>query len=83
MNTLSTSEWIERCARRIVELDQQIERDEARGLARELRSFERTAVMVPEAAADFVSSELSHPAPRLERRAEPRTSAPNSLPRPA
>jgi len=73
MHTLSTTEWIERCARRIVELDQQIARDEARGLAREFRSFERTAAMVPEAAVDFVATELSHPMPRFERRGEPRT----------
>ena len=72
MNTLTPTEWIERCALRIVELDQQIARDEARGLARELCSFERTAAMVPEAAVDFVASELLHPVPRFERRAEPR-----------
>ena len=72
MNTLTTSEWIERCALRIVELDEQIARHEARGLAREFRSFERTAAMLPEAAVDFVSTELSHAAPRFERRAEPR-----------
>jgi hypothetical protein len=72
MNTLTTAEWIERCAVRIVELDQQIASDEAQGLARELRSFERTAAMVPEAAVDFVATELAQPAPRFERRAEPR-----------
>jgi hypothetical protein len=42
MNTLPLSEWIERCALRIVEIDQQIARDEARGLAQEFRSFERS-----------------------------------------
>ena len=72
MDILPSSEWIERCARRIVQVDQQIADDEAKGLAREFRSFERTAVMVPEAAVDFVATELSHPAPRFERRAEPR-----------
>lgn len=72
MNTLTTAEWIERCTRRIVELDQQIAREEARGLAREFCSFERTAAMAPEAAVDFVATELLHPVPRFERRAEPR-----------
>ena len=72
MNTLTPSEWIERCALRIVEFDQQIARDEARGLAREFRSFERTAAMLPETAVDFVATELAHPAPRFERRTEPR-----------
>jgi hypothetical protein len=72
MNTLPLSEWIERCALRIVEIDQQIARDEARGLAQEFRSFERTAAMVPEAAVDFVAAELAQPTPRFERRAEPR-----------
>ncbi len=72
MNTLPLSDWIERCAERIVQLDQQIAKDEARGLAEELHQFERTAAMPPEAAVDFVAFELSQPAPLFERRAEPR-----------
>jgi hypothetical protein len=72
MNTVPLSEWIERCAERIVQLDRQIASNEAHGLARELHLFERTAAMVPEAAVDFVLAELAQPAPRFERRAEPR-----------
>ena len=72
MDILPSSEWIERCARRIVQVDQQIADDEAKGLAHELRHFERTAAMVPEEAVDFVAAELSQTAPRFERRAAPR-----------
>ena len=72
MDSLPSAEWIERCAQRIVQVDQQIADNEARGLARELRHFERTAAMVPEAAVDFVAAELARPAPRFERRAAAR-----------
>lgn len=72
MVSLPSSEWIERCAQRIVQIDAHIAGDEAKGLARELRQFERTAMMVPEAAVDFVAAELARPAPRFERRAAPR-----------
>lgn len=67
-----TFEWIERCALRIKQLDQSIADAEAIDLARDIAGFERTAAMAPEAAVDFVASELSHPAPRFERRAESR-----------
>ena len=70
--SLPPSEWIERCARRIVQIDQQIADAEARGLAHELCGFERTAMMAPEAAVDFVTAELTRPAPRFERRSAPR-----------
>lgn len=72
MDILPSSEWIERCARRIVQVDRHIADDEAKGLARELRHFERTAAMPPEAAVDFVATELERTAPRFERRAAPR-----------
>ena len=65
-------EWIQRCTRRIVQVDQDIAGEEARSLASDLRGFERTAAMAPEAAVDFVASELLRPAPRFERRSMPR-----------
>ena len=72
MKALPASQWIERCASRIVEVDQQLDPVEARKIARDLRSFERTAAMVPEAAVDFVAAELARPNPRFERRTAPR-----------
>ena len=65
--------WLERCARRISEVEQGIHPDEARRLARELKNFERTGVMPPEAAVEFVASEMRRPEhARLERRSTPR-----------
>ncbi|WP_280154474.1 hypothetical protein [Piscinibacter sp. XHJ-5] len=73
MNHLPQNVWLERCANRIIEVDRDIAADEARRLARELQAFERTGVMAPEAAVDFVASELARPRPgRFERRASPR-----------
>ena len=68
MKPLPASQWIERCASRIVQVDRELDTAEARKLARELRRFERTAAMVPEAAVDFVAQELSSPNPKFERR---------------
>jgi hypothetical protein len=68
MKQLPTSQWIERCALRILQIDQDVDKAEARRLAGELRRFERTAAMVPEAAVDFVAAELARPHPRFERR---------------
>ena len=65
-------EWIERCALRIRQLDPKIDDAEAIDLARNIAGFERTAAMAPEAAVDFVASELSRPTPRFERRSESR-----------
>jgi hypothetical protein len=73
MDKLPTEVWLNRCARRIVQVDQRIEPDEAQGIARDLLSFERTAVMPPEQAVDFVASELSRgQRTHFERRAKPR-----------
>jgi hypothetical protein len=73
MENLPQQVWIERCANRITEIDQDIAADEARRIARELQSFERTGNMSPEAAVDFVASELAQPnRGRFERRATPR-----------
>ena len=59
--TLEPSVWIERCARRISEVDQEIIDAEARRLAREMLRFERTRAMPPEAAVDFVAMQLANP----------------------
>ena len=73
MENLPQHVWLERCANRITEIDRDIAADEARRIARELQSFERTAVMAPEAAVDFVASELAQPnRGRFERRTTPR-----------
>jgi hypothetical protein len=73
MEKLPPDLWLDRCANRIVEIDQQIDVDEAADIARQLQSFERTAVMAPEAAVDFVAAELARGQhTRFERRASPR-----------
>jgi hypothetical protein len=65
--------WLERCAHRISEVDADIAADEARRIARDMRAFERTRVMAPEAAVDFVAGELARPRPGpFERRTSPR-----------
>ncbi len=61
--------WRERCALRISELDPQLSEIEAREIAADFEAFERTGVMAPEAAAEFVVYEMSRPdSPRFERR---------------
>jgi hypothetical protein len=72
MNTLTPSEWIARCASHLTRIDPQLSSDEAAGLADEFFHFQRTAAMEPEAAADFVASEIARGHPRFERRAAPR-----------
>lgn len=65
--------WIERCAHRIVEMDGDIDADEARLIAREMHAFERTTVMTPERAAEFVAEELvREERTPFERRTTPR-----------
>ncbi len=71
--SLAPDDWLERCARRIVELEPGIDEPEARHIARELQKFERTRAMDPEAAVDFVAKELAKPdRSRFERRLTPR-----------
>ena len=53
--------WLERCARRISEVDADISDSEARRLARDFQRFERTRAMPPEEAVDFVARELANP----------------------
>ena len=73
MEHLPQQVWIERCAHRIAEVQHDIEVEEARRIARDLQSFERTRAMAPEAAVDFVASTLAQPKPaRFERRTRPR-----------
>lgn len=75
MQTLDPTIWRSRCAQRIAELDQDISRSEAERLAKDVWAFERTQAMPPEAAAEFVSVEMSRPdrAP-FERRSTVRES---------
>jgi hypothetical protein len=73
MDTLPDDVWIARCAMRIVEVDSRIDAAEAEDIARNLRSFERTAAMEPEQAVDFVAAELARgQRTKFERRATPR-----------
>jgi len=73
MDKLPTEIWLSRCAQPIVQVDQRIDPEEAEHIARDLLSFERTAVMPPEQAVDFVASELSRgQRTRFERRSAPR-----------
>jgi hypothetical protein len=61
IEALPTDLWVERCARRISQVDADIAEAEARRLAREFHRFERTRAMDPEAAVDFLARELSNP----------------------
>ena len=70
METLEATVWYERCAQRIIALDDQISDAEARRLAKDMHAFERTRAMAPEAAADFIASEMGRDdRSRFERRA--------------
>ncbi|HJV63332.1 MAG TPA: hypothetical protein VJ743_20450 [Albitalea sp.] len=73
MERLPQDVWLDRCTRRIVEIERDVSADEARRLARALKSFERTGVMPPEAAVDFVSQQMARAdRGRFERRRSPR-----------
>jgi len=73
MEALDPAAWRSRCAQRMAELDPDLTRIEAERLAKDVYAFERTGAMEPEAAAEFVSIEMSRPerAP-FERRSVPR-----------
>ena len=73
MQALDPTVWRSRCAQRMAELDPDLTRSEAERLAVDIHAFERTRAMEPEAAAEFVSIEMSRPdrAP-FERRSVPR-----------
>lgn len=72
LDTLLPSIWLDRCARRISEIDQEIVEAEARRIARDFQKFERTRAMEPEAAVDFVARALANPgrAPFERRRTD-------------
>lgn len=71
---LEFAEWCDRCARRLVELDRKLTRNEAQAIAEDVHAFERTRVMEPEAAADFVATEMTRPdRQRFERRSTDRS----------
>ncbi|MGZ5237962.1 MAG: hypothetical protein ACXWCV_16750 [Caldimonas sp.] len=71
--TIDPEVWRNRCARRITELDPEITIAEAKGIAADFHTFERTRAMNPEDAADFVAAEMNRPeAPRFERRSPDR-----------
>ena len=61
METLDATTWRSRCAQRMAELDPDLTRSEAERLAKDVHAFERTRAMAPEAAAEFVSIEMSRP----------------------
>ena len=73
MEDIDPASWRSRCAQRMAELDADLTRSEADRLAKDVHAFERTRAMAPEAAAEFVSIEMSRPdrAP-FERRAAAR-----------
>lgn len=70
--TISSLEWIRRCAARITELDKDVDRVEARSIALALHDFERTRALDPERAVEFVAEELVRPRPVFERSSGPR-----------
>ena len=71
--TIDREEWATRCARRIVELDDDIAPNEARRIALDMRQVERLAAMPPEAAVAFVQRQLASEQPdRYERRSRSR-----------
>jgi hypothetical protein len=71
---LDPAEWCDRCAKRFTELDLNISKAEAQELAQDVYAFERTHVMNPEAAANFVAHEMSRPdRVRFERRSVDRS----------
>jgi hypothetical protein len=70
--SISSLEWIRRCAVRITEIDKDVDRAEARSIALALHDFERTRALEPERAVEFVAAELVQPHPVFERRSAPR-----------
>lgn len=66
--------WCERCARHFMSLEPELGENDAQQTAQEVYAFERTRVMAPETAANFVASEMSRPnRARFERRSVDRT----------
>lgn len=64
------AEWLRRCRAHLLVVEPTLADDEAAEIADAIHAFERTRVMAPEAAVDFVARELRRqPLPRFERRA--------------
>ncbi len=72
LHTTDAGIWREHCARRLQKLDPDLGAFDARRIAGELWSFERTRAMSPDDAAEFVNREMQADAPRFERRLTPR-----------
>lgn len=73
-DTLPADQWCERCASRFMALDAKLAENDARQIAQDVYSFERTRAMTPEAAAEFVAAEMSRPdRAQFERRAVDRS----------
>jgi len=65
----AATEWVQRCATRLVALEAQLSLEDAAQVAASIREFERTGAMDPDAAADFVSAEMRRAQrTRFERR---------------
>ena len=72
--TIPASEWRQRCARRIRQIDPEITESEADTVAQDVYDFERTRAMPPEEAADFLAQQMSQAEPpRFERRSKDRS----------
>lgn len=68
MDPQPPEDWLNRCTKRIVQVDPGMNDGEALALACELQRFERTAAMAAEAAVEFVASAQALPGHRFERR---------------
>ena len=68
MSDWPPTEWIDRCAQRILHVDPDADDAMAIEVARAIALFPRTAAMEPEFAVDFVVCELQQPSPRFDRR---------------
>ena len=71
----TAEEWVSECAARIAEIEPHLARKEANEIAHVMLKFERTGVMKPTAAADFVAREMRRQdRARFERRVHRATS---------
>jgi hypothetical protein len=65
----AASAWIKRCCARMAQIEPNLAADEADEIAHAMWAFERTGVMEPEAAVDFVVRAMLDETPaRFERR---------------
>ena len=54
----TAEKWVSECAARIAEIEPHLSRKEANEIAYVMLKFERTGVMKPAVAADFVAREM-------------------------